>query len=192
MSLKFIDDISAEIAALLPDNTSGQISPSDVRTVTQDILDSVWQRGGALIGDHIAAPQAQALTATPAPFPALWTSGLTVDSAIVDINPGAGQITLLQTGFIYEVSVSFACAGPNQADVRAALARNGVPATAIIAETQMTGSGEIKSVIATFPTINNTAGDTLTLLLSTPSGNATINFSQLVFSASLRPTKSAV
>jgi hypothetical protein len=62
MARKSIDQLVGQSEAALPDNTSGAISPADVRTMIRDFLDTVTPTYGGL--QIVSRPQA--LNTTPA------------------------------------------------------------------------------------------------------------------------------
>jgi hypothetical protein len=49
MTRKTFAELTTEVGALLPDNTTGEITPADMRTMLQDILDSIIPAYGAMV-----------------------------------------------------------------------------------------------------------------------------------------------
>lgn len=123
MTIRSILELLAEADANLPDNTTGQISPADVRTLIKDFLDTVSPAYGVIS----ATSSVEALTATPAvisPFTAIlaatagyFTANLTNGSVTRPLNGIAGaSVRLTANGDV---------AGANNTAVTVTLYKNG-------------------------------------------------------------------
>ena len=190
MSLKFIQVIKNEINSLLPDNTSGLITPATLRTVLQDMTDSLYSRSGALFR-AAATAVAQALTTTPTSYPAIYDTLRAVDPAVVDGNLVAGSVTPQVTGFAAYVTDSITVDGANGRVVSAVIAKNGVDIVSSRISVTCSGAGNKVSATGTVPVIGVVAGDIFTLKLSVDTG-ASINVWQQLLQVQVVPTFSAV
>ena len=190
MSLKFIQVIKNEINSLLPDNTSGLITPATLRTVLQDMTDSLYNRTGALFR-AAATAVAQALTTAPTNYPAIYDTGLAADPAVVSNNLVSGLVTPQVTGFGCYVTVSLTADGANGRVVTAQAAKNGVQIVSSRVSVSCSGAGNKESGTITIPVVGVVAGDIFTLLLSVDTG-ASINIWQQVLQVKVVPTFSAI
>ena len=189
MTLKFIQDIKAQITAQMPDNSTGLITPAIMRANLQDMTDSLYARAAALVGQHSPA-LAQALTAVLTKFPALFT-------LVINNNPGQfavslvnGNITALVAGFFYQFTVGAVIDGPINTDVRFALFKNNVQVSGIFGA-QTTGAGELVTVQITLSQIGVVINDVFDIrIASVP--NQSINFTTLALTATLQPTFSPI
>jgi hypothetical protein len=188
MALKFIQDIKTEINTLLPDNSVGLITPALMRTVLQDMTDSLYTRAAALQGNHEAVPVPQLLTAIPTNYPALYNQLFNLNPSQFDADLVAGTITLLVAGFAIDWRLEMVGEGANGTEFVGQLYKNGIAESRIQMATVATGAGELHSVEASGFTVGVVAGDVFELRLS---GTGTITFTDISVSSFLVPTFSA-
>lgn len=190
MTLKFIQDLKNEINSLLPDNSVGLITPATMRAVLQDMTDSLYSRAGALWRNDPTAV-AQALTATPTNYPAIYDTQRAVDPAVVAATLAAGVVTPAVTGFGSTANISFTVDGANGRIVTAVLAKNGTPIVNSRISVTCSGAGNKESASISIPVVGIAAGDNFTLLLSVDTP-ASINVWQQTLLISINPTFSAI
>jgi hypothetical protein len=126
MTIKSINELLAQADATLPDNTLGEISAADVRTIIKDFLDTMSPGYGALrlatqtltlapTPPVVIAPMTQSVAATAG----LFTNNLTNGSTTRTLNGVTGStVQLIATGDI---------AGGNGNEVTITLYKNGTP-----------------------------------------------------------------
>jgi len=187
MTMQFLSVLKANINSQMPDNSVGAITPAIMRANLQDIVDSLYYRSAALIGDHAAVPIAQALTTTPTNYPNLYTNLIEVDPAVVTGDIVTGETEPLLTGFVNEILMAFTASGANGRIVTARLAKNGTVQDRFTFGVTMTGPGELQAGSIALPTIGVNANDVFTLLLSVDV-NASITFSSISLVNRIIPT----
>jgi hypothetical protein len=190
MTFKFIQDIKAEIIALMPDNSVGQITPAIMRGVLQDMTDSLYTRAGALFRSAAGAA-AQAITTVPTNYPGIYDTQRQADPAVVATNLVAGTITPAVTGFSCKAEVAITVDGPSGRVVTAVIAKNGVAITQSRVFVTTTGGGDQQSGSIAIPVIGVVAGDVFSVLLSVDV-NAAINVWQQTLILSVNPTFSPI
>jgi len=120
MARKYSNDIRTEITNLLADNTTGLISPSDVRQILNDIVDSFTPAAGAI---RRVTSIPFNLTTVPKKLTifdeVLATSPELIASAAND------TIQAALTGF-YNVNFTCSVAGSQNSDIQVDLRRNGL------------------------------------------------------------------
>lgn len=189
MTLKFLNDIRTEINALFPDNTAGLITPAALRTVVNDMVDSLFDRGCALRGPGVT-PVAQALTATPTLFPALYTDVINNNPSVFTTNLVAGNITALEGGFSHQLQVSAIVAAAINTQVSVTVFKNGA-AISGQAGVETTGAGETKTLQFTIPVIGVVDNDVFDIRWSSVP-NQTVTFTSLGLILKLSPTQSPI
>ena len=134
MTRKYSNDIRAEIDTLVPDNTTGQVTPAGIRQIMHDIVDSFTPAYGAL---RRTASTMVALTTTP--------TKLVVYDEVVRSTPelvasaANDTITATRAGS-YNFSFTSSLSGQNNSDIVMELFRNGL-STPWRALTTTTGAG---------------------------------------------------
>ena len=93
MPRKSIVELEAQATTNLPDNTSGAISPADVRQLFIDFLNAIRPAYGIL---QKTTPQTISLGLTPVAFP--YTTQTDSDPNQTNSSPANGQITRLARG----------------------------------------------------------------------------------------------
>ena len=93
MPRKSITELEAQATTDLPDNTSGAISPADVRQMFIDFLNAIRPAYGTL---QKTTPQAISLGLTPVAFP--YTTQNDSDPNQTNSSPANGQIARLARG----------------------------------------------------------------------------------------------
>ena len=121
MPRKTTAELLAQIATLLPDNTTELISPADVRACLNDICDSFTPAFGVLRG---VAGVVVNLTATPQKLPIFAEVVATSPELVADL--ANSRITATKAG-VFTFSFTASLAGANNSDVQVELRRNGTP-----------------------------------------------------------------
>jgi len=141
MTIKSMLQLLAQADATLPDNSTGDISPADVRNMVRDFIDSVMPAYGTLQ----LATQTKALNATPSKI-APFSSSFGATSGYFNVNVTDATITrLVQTagvaGASDNVVISGVVSGANNANVVVRLFKNGAP-TGYVTSVTCSGAGD--------------------------------------------------
>jgi hypothetical protein len=123
MTRKTIIALRTEADALLPDNTTGEISPADVRGVIKDIIDTFSPGYGILATETLTMA---ALGLTPRAIPYTETLALTPEYTAV---LGTGAVTRLAQGLpttVNRISFSADVAAPTGDEIVVSLFRDGI------------------------------------------------------------------
>jgi len=126
MTRRSIVELLAQADATIEDNVTGAITPSDVRAMIKDFLDTMSPSYGA-IGKNVA--QSIALSATPAVITTFQTNAAPVVSEFVS-NLAAGTIArslLGVAGATTRFTISGTVTGPQNNDVTVTVYKNGAP-----------------------------------------------------------------
>src|SRR5512139_1714072 len=91
MTIKSMNELLAQADATIEDNTTGNITPSDVRNLIKDLIDTLSPAYGAI---GITTPVVFPLTATPTALVPFDTNLANVASHYTN-NLAAGQVTRL-------------------------------------------------------------------------------------------------
>jgi len=142
MTIKSMNELLAQADATIEDNTTGNITPSDVRSLIKDLIDTLSPAYGAI---GITTPVVFPLTATPTALVPFDTNLANVPSHYTN-NLTAGQVTRLVTsaglaGGADFVIIDGNVEGPNGDLVTVALYKNGNP-TPYTTSVMTTGAGE--------------------------------------------------
>jgi len=125
MTIRSILELLAQADANLPDNTTGQISPADVRNLIKDFLDTMSPAYGVIQ----CSSSVEALTATAAAI-SPFTAILAATAGFFTANLTAGSVTRELNG-IAGASVRFTVngdvAGANNTAVTVEVYKNGAP-----------------------------------------------------------------
>lgn len=178
MTRKFLDTVKADALALLPDNTIGSISPLDVRTVLNDMLDSTQPLIGVMYGPAIA--EAVATTATYAAMVGtLFTTSEGGDATFVKINTATGTIqTNTTAGFSYQVYGEVNFEAGNGVDFEFTILLDGVPVANLDVETGR-GAGNFTSATINWNLLHAPADTDIQLAVRSPSGASTLTVSNI-------------
>ena len=138
MTIKSIVDLLAQADANLPDNTTGLIDPSDVRTIIKDFLDTISPAYGAIrrVGGTMA------VTASPAPI-TTYTTNVTATAGFYTNNLTNGTVTRSRqgaAGCTDFIICGGAIEGANNAQVRVELYKDAV-ATGFYVDVVCRGAG---------------------------------------------------
>jgi hypothetical protein len=125
MTIRSILELLAQADATLEDNTTGNITPADVRNLIKDFLDTMSPAYGVIT----CTSSVEALTATPAVI-SPFTSILAATVGYFTANLTAGSVTRALNG-IAGASVRFTLngdvAGANNTAVTISIYKNGAP-----------------------------------------------------------------
>ena len=189
MTFKLIQDIKNAIAATMPDNTTGQITPAILRNVLLDMCDSLFSRAGALYGALGVAGVAQSITTVPTNFPVLMPNAINNNPTLLTVNAITGLITALVGGFGVTLSYNVVwMSATNNVELDAAVYKNGV----VYARGKMgqNGATQNKQNTGGFSVLvaGVAANDIFELRLSSPQGPTSITFYSMDFTVSINPT----
>jgi len=141
MTIKSIVELLAQADATLEDNTTGNITPADVRNLIKDFLDTVSPAYGAIVCTSDTAT----LSATPTQI-APFTTSVAAAAGYYTNNLSAGTVTRQiatagLAGATDFIIVSGSVSGANNANVLVTLYKNGNP-TPYRASVTCTGAGD--------------------------------------------------
>ena len=123
MPRKSIVELEAQAAADLPDNTTGLITPADVRNMFLDFLNAIRPAYGVC---QKTAPETVTLGLTPAAI--AYTTGTSSDSNQLTANAATGQVSRSERGTAtINFSMDVECAANRF--ITATLFKNGVATT---------------------------------------------------------------
>ena len=185
MSRKFLDDVRAEVAALINDNIVGDITPADVRVCLNDMIDS-------LVSDEVAmtSPPSTVLntTVTPTEFPAVFDAVINSVPGFLIGNVVTGRFELSATpGFSYTFRLFVEAEGQQNDELTFNITRNGV----IIGETfeiVTRGPGRATAASAAWFELSAPASATFGVVFSSPNGPGTFTVTNCFMIAVIIPT----
>jgi hypothetical protein len=189
MSRRFLDDIRADIASQMPDNSVGLITPAIVRGLMRDVVDStvediafIYRTGGPLVG--------YARTAAPALMPNLFDSNyLAANMDSVTTQQAAGTITLgTVAGRQYKGTLNITFEAANGTEVQTGLFIGGTLSPLWGAAASVPAAS--RQVTITMPWyINKSIADqVIGPALWLPNGAGSIDVTAVQFSCSIMPT----
>lgn len=170
MARKTTAELLAEIAALLPDNTTELISPADVRTCLNDICESFTPAFGVLRGVPGVVVN---LTTTPQKL-AIFDEAIATSPELV-ADPALDQITATKAGY-FTFSFTASLSGGNNSDVQVELRRNGTPTLWLALQTTTGAANRVEISLAGY-TQAVADGDIFTVYGSVLSGTDACTFS---------------
>ena len=191
MTLKTIQDIKNQIAATMPDNTSGVITPAVLRAALLDMCDSLFSRAAVLYGSH-GAGLAQSITTTPTNYPVLMPTAINNNPTLFTVNALTGLITAAVGGFGYTFSLNGVWSAAINTEVDAVLFRNGVAYSRATMSQSTTAGVQLRTMSATILAGGVLANDVFEMRLSSPTGPVSITFRSLDLTVSLNPTLTTI
>jgi hypothetical protein len=193
MTRKFIDTLKGDITTNLLDNSSGLITPAVMRTITDDMCDSLKQDEATIFSNVTPAATSYNLT----------TSWATIGGAGVydvetgDDSAGAGFLNVDRTngiitgsataGWSYDIRAGVTFSNiTNGRDIGLAIATNGVPGDFL---TSVVGSGA-DSVSRSWGRFIQTAGssDAYSIMVIDNTGASTCDIESIQLYVSIIPT----
>ena len=188
MTKKYTDTLMTDIAAVLADNQTQQISAADVRQALLDIVDSLRPAWAALLADH-ATPVAIALTSSWQTLngAGFWTVAGSSAAVELEALQSAGQIDVKFGSWNHVVRGQVNFEAPSNTEIQMSIGVNGSP-IGTIASVNGAGTGRIVQLAdwaLTFPA----AGSKISLLMRAPAGNQTVQMHQAQLYAELTTTR---
>jgi hypothetical protein len=176
--------LQAEVAALLADNTTGDITPADVRQVFNDMMDTFQPASSGLTGEP---PAALSMTTTDAKVAVFDTALSNVGQAgVITPNIANDSIATSLVG-IHRLDFTTSVEGPNNDDLIFTIYRNGTP-TVVATEAALRGNGNRVEVTMTFPfTAPGPGPNTFEVRARLRAGAATVTFANTIFVVSYIP-----
>lgn len=186
MTRKTLNQVKVDVAALIPDNTTGLVSPADVRAVLIDAIDSLNTAASIAYG---APNTATAMTATPTRLPATYFPNVfNDDSSILEARAGTDGDIIAHSDvgqLMLDMNATFHAA--NGTDVNFYIARNGVVLPPIARGTG-TGAGDFQTITMSWLVIDLTLNDSFTVFAATPGGAASVTIGGCAIKGILLPT----
>jgi len=187
MTIKSIAELLLQADTTLEDNTSGNITPSDLRAMIKDFLDTVSPAYGAIqmstgtfalsAAATVLSPFSSVLQATADYYQSSAANG-TVKRLINTAGLAGATDFLIVTGTV---------AGPNNNNVRLELYKNGV-ATGYVTSVTCTGAGDYQGFNIAGITYTGGNDATYDLRATGPAGSYT--FQSVVIVAQAQPVRS--
>ena len=125
MSILNQTDLLAAIAARTPNNTSGDVSPEDIRDSFTDIIDSLQSYGGVMSGGVVGG---FSVTTTPTVFPAMLDTNATSANLLLEADHANDQIKVFENGR-YEITLRFSGTWPATGELTFLVYVNGIANT---------------------------------------------------------------
>ena len=187
MTRRFLDDIKADIATLMEDNTTGDFLLAQDRQLRIDMIDSTINDECVLLASTPVAsiPTTVGWTILGTGVYDTATGG---DATFLKANLVAGTIVSNTTpGFTYSAEGFVSFEGANNAAYEFAIGRNGTPSLLV---TKTTGSGPGDPSNAYFQALDLSAlADTsFSIMCRTPDGVNTMDLAQCYFVLTVKPT----
>jgi hypothetical protein len=156
MTIKSKTDLTTEFTTNLADNTTGDISPSDVRTAFTDLMDStLGVYGGLYTADGVTA---QSLDTTPALF-----TGWAGEVAGLGVTPSAASNSItVGTAGVYLVCAQMSGEGAAGQEFQFHIRLDGAEVTGAGARLKQTNAGD-KYSLSIFSPVACTASQVLTI-----------------------------
>lgn len=191
MTRRFLDNVRADIATLLADNTTGDITAPIMQGVLLDMIDSTIQDESAIASNTPSLAVATAIAWQPLTT-GIYDVSTGGDATFLILDVINGTVTTSATaGFSYsfEGKVSFTDINSNT-PIEFSILKNGVQVGFIAA---LTGGGGTRPRSTAFSHINLSAGanDVYTIGIQTPNGVSSIDIVSVGLSATILPTNNA-
>jgi hypothetical protein len=189
MTRKFLVPLRTEIATLIPDNTTGLVSPADVRTMLTDVLDSAVN-SDAFYASNTVSPGFAITNAgaiPPAPSPVSSVEAPT----FVNVDPGTRVFAVGApcVGFSLLVQCQCTVGAPNNVDMSLELFASGI---STIFSAEITGTGTGNPATMSFSAyIQHAVAGTLDMRLRSLTGNTTVDVQNSSMAVIILPTETA-
>lgn len=185
MTRKTIVELQTELATLLPDNTTGAITPAALRTMIGDFLNTMTPAYGGI--QITGAGLAQVLNIAPAPL--VFQSELVAQLPEFATVPGTGTVRRQDTVTTNSISFNMDVQAPANRQVTATLYADGV-ATPWRGVVQGTGAAD--PVVLSFEATHYSAVPVNYQVFVNANANATsVTFSNAVFLVNAVPVRTA-
>lgn len=146
MARKTMVELTAEIATLFADNTSGAITPAKLREFCQDFVDTMTPAYGAI---SIAGPLAATVGITDQLM--VWSTTYVAQNPEFLTDPATGKITRDQAIVTNRISVNIDVEMATNRELTATLYKNGVPT---VWRAKCSGSGAGRPAILSLEAID--------------------------------------
>ena len=184
MTRKTIAELTAEIATLFADNTSGAITPADLREFCTDFVDTMTPAYGVL---SIPGPLGATVGLTDQLM--VWSSTYIAQSPEYTTDPATGKITRAQTVTSNRIVVNIDVELAANRELTATLYKNGAPTTW---RAKCSGSGTGRPAILSLEAIDysDVAADYQLYVQADAAGTA-VTYSNGIFVVSAVPVRTA-
>jgi hypothetical protein len=169
--------LTASFDTLINDNTTGEISPADVRQALNNIADTFQPSDIALVG---LPPATVPLTTTFTKLNVFnAVSSVVVGSAATDYAPSVANSDIVVNALngIHDVAFTAAVAGPNNDDLVVAFFVGGVEQVQKV-ETALRGPGNNVELSFSFPVVVTGAPVAIDVRARLKAGSASVTFSE--------------
>jgi hypothetical protein len=175
MTRKTTDALKTEIQSVVIDNDEGLVTPSIIRNLLVDILDSLRPAWAAVMADRADNPVSVATTATWASLGPGGVYDIGIGSDVTEFawNEIDGDLTTVFGSYNHVINALANFAGATGVEYQFSVGVNGVP-TGIIKSIDGAGSNrtiDMSDIVITYPP----AGSKFSLMVRSPSGPSTID-----------------
>lgn len=191
MTRKLTDNLKSDLLTYLPDNNQGLITPTILRQILADTIDSLRPAWAGLLGDHTSAPVSYPLSAAWEVLkgPTLFLAAQVSDPLELAADIDDGNITVQYSEYFHQGTGLIAFEGATGTEYQFAIGVNGAPVgSTVISSLDGAGAGRIVATQAR-ATLFPAAGSHMQFLARCPGGASTITISQIQFIASLLTTR---
>lgn len=187
MTRRFLDDIRDDINGFMADNSTGNFTLAEDRTIRLDMLDSLKQDEASVNG---SSPVSFNVTSVFQVMQLVYDSSNGGDAEFLKVDLPNGVIVLNTTpGFSYRVAAEISMEGINNTHYDFAIGIDGVPGNFI---SQITGNGVAQgrpistSAVRFVPTAN--ADAVISFMVKSPDGASTITVNSIGMLVAVIPT----
>lgn len=188
MARRFLDDIRADIATLLADNTTGDISPADLRLVMLDIISSTIQDECLIVS---TAPTLGISLTDSFSVLNVFQDSVGGDLEFLKPNVNNGSIVLSATpGWSYNIRAAVSLTANQNELVEFCILRDGVPA---LHRPDVNGAGgsRANSVVIFGSTLSNTANEVIQIGARAVDGSGDIDVQDAILEVTIMPTNNS-
>ena len=130
MSRQLTNQLIADLNSRLPDNTNGQITPAELRSVLTDIIQSLRPAFVTMWGNHNAAPKSVTLnsaTWTIINAAGMWPNVGRSDGSELDYDQATGSFLVKFGGYVHGQTGKMSFIGPSNRVLQVSIGYNGLP-----------------------------------------------------------------
>ena len=130
MSRQLTDQLIADLNTRLPDNTVGAITPSALRSVIADAIESLRPAFATMWGNHNASPKTLALNSTTWTVvngAGYWPNVGQSDPDELEFDTASGAFLVKFGGYVHEQMGTMSFLGPNNRILNVSIGYNGLP-----------------------------------------------------------------
>jgi hypothetical protein len=130
MSRQLTNQLIADLNSRIPDNTTGQVTPAQMRSVLTDVIQSLRPAFATMWGNHNTTPKSVTLnsaTWTIINATGMWPNFGLSDSTELDLSTTTGSFLVKFPGYVHGQSGKMSFIGPNGRVLQVSVGYNGIP-----------------------------------------------------------------